>query len=98
MASPDLAEKSLVLIPVLVLAWFGPAGAFGHDDLVHLEDRAGGRGGVLERPVLGEPEVEDAGLRRIQRRVRALALPTVCLFIVVCSWGEQTSKVTYLAP
>ena len=72
----DLAATGLVLVPVLVLTRLGPAGPLGHDDLVHLEHSTGGCGSVLESPVFGEPQVEDAGLHRVQRRVGSLALRT----------------------
>merc|ERR1719270_3207717 len=55
----------ILIHPPLSVPWLGPPGPLGHDDLVHPQHCAGGIGGVLEGPLLGQHQIQHVGLQTV---------------------------------
>lgn len=67
MAVQGAIDRSVILIPVLVLATgFGPSRWLGHDDLVYSQHSSGGSRGELDSPVLSEVEIHYTRLDCVQ--------------------------------
>ena len=79
-----ILSDSLVVILVLALSipGLGTPSSLGHDDLVHPQDGAGGVGGVLHGPLLGEHQIQHVGLQAVLREgsfSKTVVFPSVTL-------------------